>query len=241
VNDPIITVPNIQDRVTVDTGETLTDQNGNWSWPGADGDTFHPSPGQHCTVRNKAGSDMSITHFVVAGTPSNDLFDAATEFELAQTDTYRSVQQANSMLRTVYTTNNWLNDTSMGANVNINDACNAFWNGLSINMYRAGSYCNNMGRILDVVVHEYGHGVDQNLPGGAQDGGLGEYIGDQMAWLMTGDDRMGPYFFLGGSPVRDLDPRASPATAHRSSRCTIKARCSELSAGTSARTWWRTG
>jgi len=58
-------------------------------------------------------------------------------------------------------TNVWLNN-QLTANVNINLTCNGFWNGATVNFYRAGGGCRNTGEIAGVFDHEWGHGMDDN-------------------------------------------------------------------------------
>ncbi len=57
--------------------------------------------------------------------------------------------------------NGWL-DQQLTANMNINDTCNAFWNGSTVNFYRSGGGCANTGEIAGVFDHEWGHGMDDN-------------------------------------------------------------------------------
>ncbi|WP_338866363.1 hypothetical protein [Myxococcus stipitatus] len=57
--------------------------------------------------------------------------------------------------------NTWLR-SQMTANVNIVSTCNAFWNGSTVNFYRAGGGCRNTGEIGAVFDHEWGHGMDDN-------------------------------------------------------------------------------
>jgi subtilisin-like proprotein convertase family protein len=61
-------------------------------------------------------------------------------------------------------TNTWLSD-QVTVNVNANGTCNAFWNG-EITMYGGGNGCGNTGELHGVLVHEWGHGYDQNDGGG---------------------------------------------------------------------------
>ncbi len=98
------------------------------------------------------------------------------------------------------------------ANVNIGDACNAYFDpyGLSVNFYSAGSGCNNTGQIADVVYHEWGHGFHlYSLESGYYDGSMGEGIADIVAVLQTGDPEIGPTFNTGGSGIRNLGPNRS--------------------------------
>jgi hypothetical protein len=62
-------------------------------------------------------------------------------------------------------TNTWL-QSQVTANVNINNTCNAFWNGTTVNFYRSGGGCRNTGEIAAVFDHEWGHGLDDNDAGG---------------------------------------------------------------------------
>ena len=96
----------------------------------------------------------------------------------------------------------WLN-TTVTSNVNIQDVCNAFWDGSATNFFRSGSGCNNTGEISDVMYHEWGHGLDQNTNLG--DGSTGEATGDITALHVTHDAIIGPDFDVNGTPVRILD------------------------------------
>jgi hypothetical protein len=61
--------------------------------------------------------------------------------------------------------NAWLR-AQLTANMNINQTCNAFWNGSTVNFYRSGGGCRNTGEIAAVFDHEWGHGLDDNDAGG---------------------------------------------------------------------------
>ncbi|MCE9672096.1 endopeptidase [Myxococcus stipitatus] len=61
--------------------------------------------------------------------------------------------------------NTWLKG-QLTANVNINNTCNAFWNGSTVNFYRSGGGCRNTGEIAAVFDHEWGHGMDDYDSGG---------------------------------------------------------------------------
>jgi trimeric autotransporter adhesin len=62
--------------------------------------------------------------------------------------------------------NTWL-QSRLTTNVNINQTCNAFWNGVSINFYRSGGGCRNTGELAGVFDHEWGHGLDDNDTAGS--------------------------------------------------------------------------
>ncbi|HEV2852265.1 MAG TPA: hypothetical protein VHC97_05615 [Thermoanaerobaculia bacterium] len=69
--------------------------------------------------------------------------------------------------RLIEQTKGWLPDNTwlkgqLTANMNIEDTCNAFWNGSTVNFYRLGGGCRNTGEIAAVFDHEWGHGLDNN-------------------------------------------------------------------------------
>lgn len=126
----------------------------------------------------------------------------------------RSKEQARGWLPA----NAWING-QLDANVNINDTCNAFWGGGTVNFYRSGGGCANTGELPGVSLHEYGHGFDSNDGGGGSpDNGTGETYGDFTAALATHDSCVGGGFFTSGgncggygnactscSGIRDID------------------------------------
>jgi len=90
-------------------------------------------------------------------------------------------------------------------NVNIGGSCNAFWVPDPVhptsNYYLAGGGCPNMA-YSDVVMHEFGHGVDQ-MNGGIIDGGYSEGFGDALAVLGTRQSCVGRDFFGAQSCLRN--------------------------------------
>ncbi|HEY8375936.1 MAG TPA: hypothetical protein VIK91_05575, partial [Nannocystis sp.] len=98
----------------------------------------------------------------------------------------------------------------LDARVNINDSCNAFYDGQRINFFRQSQQCNNTARIADIVYHEFGHGVHDHaiIPGvGNFDEALSEGVSDYLAATITGDPAMAVGFFLNNNqPLRHLDP-----------------------------------
>jgi hypothetical protein len=74
---------------------------------------------------------------------------------------FYEVNKLAEMARGWLPTNPWL-QSQLTANVNINDTCNAFWDGTTINFYRSGGGCRNTGEIAAVFDHEWGHGLDDN-------------------------------------------------------------------------------
>ncbi len=79
-------------------------------------------------------------------------------------------------------TNAWLL-TQLTDNVNIVSTCNAYWDGVAVNFFRAGGGCNNTGELTGVTLHEWGHGMDQNDGGGFDN--PSEAYADVTAFLST--------------------------------------------------------
>jgi hypothetical protein len=90
--------------------------------------------------------------------------------------------------------NTWLNQV-LTVNVNLNQTCNAYWNGSTLNFFKSGGGCANTGEIAGVSLHEFGHGIDQNDgTGTAPEGGTGESYGDTTAVIALHNSCVGPGF-----------------------------------------------
>ncbi|MFN7960287.1 MAG: hypothetical protein U0002_03370 [Thermoanaerobaculia bacterium] len=90
--------------------------------------------------------------------------------------------------------NAWLS-AKLTVNVNLNQTCNAYWNGSTLNFFKSGGGCGNTGEIAAVSLHEYGHGLDSNDGNGSSaDNGTGETYGDFTAALATHSSCIGPGF-----------------------------------------------
>ena len=90
--------------------------------------------------------------------------------------------------------------------VNIDQFCNAFWNGVGIDFFREGGGCGNTGQIADVIYHQYGHGCTQfayapSSPTGAMHEGFSDYIAN----TITDQPLVGLGFFGEGTWLRNSD------------------------------------
>lgn len=88
--------------------------------------------------------------------------------------------------------NFWL-ESQLTSVMNINQVCNANWNGSTINFYRSGGGCANTGELAGIFDHEWGHGMDNNdaVPTIANPG---EGIADIYASLRLNDSCLGRNF-----------------------------------------------
>ncbi|MEW6759018.1 MAG: hypothetical protein AB1347_12430, partial [Acidobacteriota bacterium] len=124
--------------------------------------------------------------------------------------------------------NTWL-QAQLTDKVNLNQTCNAYWDGSAVNFFKSGGGCANTGELPTVFLHEAGHGLDSNDGNGfSPDKGTGETYGDSVAFLMTHDSCIGTGFFTDGSKcsgygdactsctgIRDVDyAKHSSATPH---------------------------
>lgn len=104
---------------------------------------------------------------------------------------------------------------------NIPQACNAYWDGSSLNFFQSSHRCGNTGENRDVIGHEWGHGLDDNdgipTPGLAIDAATGEGVADAIALLRSRDPCIGESFHRDDAAfpsdtcdgVRDLDELSS--------------------------------
>jgi hypothetical protein len=74
---------------------------------------------------------------------------------------FYEVNKIHELARGYLPGNAWLN-AQLTANMNLNQTCNAFWNGVTINFFKSGGGCRNTGEIAAVFDHEWGHGIDDN-------------------------------------------------------------------------------
>ncbi|MCA9265251.1 MAG: hypothetical protein KDA60_15430 [Planctomycetales bacterium] len=163
--------------------------------------------GELVEVVNVAGERASTTLTASDGTPA--MWDeSADEFNDAQLTTYVHTNIVKEFIRE-FAPDLLLLDGRMTANVNIDESCNAFFDGQSINFYRSSASCDNTGRLADVVYHEFGHAFHRAslIEGvGRFDGAFSEGMSDFLAILVTEDPGMGRGFRYSENPLRDANP-----------------------------------
>jgi hypothetical protein len=154
-------------EVTIDgVGTDTTDVNGVFLVPhsGTDPESIRVEMrGPYVFTNNVDGPQALFKDEIIPGIPFvvhwNDLNARHDE-----RDVFFHTNGAHEMLKSA--DSSWTDmDYPLPANVNIDLECNAFWDGESINFYRAGGGCANTGEIGDVVAHEYGHGITDFMYG----------------------------------------------------------------------------
>ncbi|HKH47209.1 MAG TPA: pre-peptidase C-terminal domain-containing protein [Thermoanaerobaculia bacterium] len=219
----------------------FTNSAGIYSYPG--GTVTSTLSGQYVGITDNCGAISKA-----ADASGNILFGTSTGTDCttpgsggagnthsARTQFYH-VNRAKEIARGWLPSNTWLS-AKLTANVNINNTCNAFWNGSTINFYRSGGGCGNTGEIEGVSIHEYGHGIDSNDGNGSSpENGTGETYGDWTAALATHSSCVGSGFLTsncGGygdsctscTGVRDIDfAKHTSGVAHTVSNFT-QTRC----------------
>jgi hypothetical protein len=124
--------------------------------------------------------------------------------EMAQAMAYVHINKMIQWAKTYMGDLAWFR-TPVVVNVNLNDVCNAYWDGRTINLFSAGEGCANSALVADVMYHEWGHGLHMNAAGGIRDRAYSEGFADGVSMLQTRSSIVGPNFMLDGGSVRDME------------------------------------
>ena len=109
---------------------------------------------------------------------------------------YYELNRIKEQARGYLPANAWLGSPLL-ATMNINQTCNAFWNGTSVGFFRdSGGPCRNTGEIAGVFSHEFGHGLDNNGTNPTVSSPAGG-IADVHAFLRLHDGCVGRGFWKG--------------------------------------------
>ncbi len=200
--------PAVDMDVTVDGSAQSTNSAGQLSWQGAAAVNVRSAvTGPLIDVSSVSGTPFSVDVSLADGGASV-VESIADEAEEAQLSTFIHARIVKDYVRNINPNLAWL-DTQLPVRVNIEDECNAFSDGNSINFFLSSGQCANTALLADVVYHEFGHSMHSNsiIEGvGASDGAFGEGLSDYLAATITGDPAMGVGFFKDESPLRHIDP-----------------------------------
>src|SRR6185436_9276444 len=123
----------------------------------------------------------------------------------------RLIEQAKGYLPA----NAWL-QAQLTANMNLNQTCNAFWDGAAVNFFNdGGSACRNTGEIAAIFDHEWGHGIDNN-GANASISNPGESIADIHATMRLNNSCVGRGFFK----TQVCGGYGDPCTGNTATGCT---------------------
>ncbi len=201
-------------QATVNAEQVITQQDGSFdnSVMANSADIELSVQGEFVAVQTQQGSLATTSRTFTSG--EDIVWSAADdEFVDAQLTTYIHANIAKDYVRDFAPSLSFI-DEVMIATVNIDDACNAFSDGTTINFFASNERCQNTARLPDVVYHEIGHAVHRNslIPGvGRFDRALSEGLSDYLASSITKDPGMGRGFFYTNDPLRHIDPPGSDA------------------------------
>lgn len=189
-------------------GTTFADANGNWAIPflGFGANTlFSRLYSPYVDVQNMQGAYAGVFATAFADVPFQVVFDNSNS-RADERDVYRTVQDLHDFFETFAAGFGFSNQV-VTAKVNIASTCNAYYIGNAIHFYPAGGGCANTGQMMDVVAHEYGHGVQEAILGGQGGEGLGEGNGDVLAFLISMRSEIGRGFYScsPGGGIRDAN------------------------------------
>src|SRR5262245_13953463 len=208
--DPLATQP--LHNLTVNVGPTpvSTSVSGTYSAsPGGSVTVSAALRGPYVDVNRQDGiPDASFSAPATDPSTVNIAFNAGNSHD-AERDGFNNVNTAHDYVKTLDPGFTGM-DYVVPCAVNIASTCNAYWDGTGLNFYAAGGSCPNMATMPDVVYHEYGHGVNDNLyiqagvPGGMFNGALHEGMADVLASMIQDTSHMGKGFFGPGTVLREL-------------------------------------
>jgi len=194
-------------NVLIDSQTVTTDALGTFAIPDATTSITVLLEGASARIKNESGETLSYT-LDVDPTSTVVWSEAEDEHADAQLNAYIHAGLAQSYARTIAPELGWLTQT-LPVNVNIDDNCNAFYDGQSINFFTSGGGCANTGQLADVVYHEFGHGFHHRAViqgSGSFDSALSEGLSDFFSTTITDDPAMGRGFFFTQAPLRHVDP-----------------------------------
>lgn len=192
-------VADLQVTRSTDGGHVTTGADGRYGYTAGVGNAQITATlqGPFAQIQNQAGAGLQVAKTGGTADPLDLNFGAASETDLAQTTAFYWTDFAHELAQPA------LGPTALAnlpVRTSINATCNAFWDGSSLNFFHAGGGCPNTA-YSDVVLHEFGHGVDA-ANGGIVDLGYSEGFGDSLAVLGTRQPCVGRDFFGPGTCLR---------------------------------------
>lgn len=186
----VLGMPNL--RVTVNGSTFFTD---------ADGVLDTGIPGPANAVAQLRGRWANVTtNGVLAGLSATveegpNVLDLTAVSTMRERSAYYAVNRIHAHAKAVLPAFTGM-DTPLPTKVDVTgNACNAFYDGASINFYAAGNGCRAYALLHDVVYHEYGHGINdkfyQSFSAAFINGAMNEGYADLWAMTLTGQPTIG--------------------------------------------------
>jgi MYXO-CTERM domain-containing protein len=194
--------------VSTSSGALRSGADGTLAWSGDEPIEIQTrAVGQLVRVINAAGSPAVGTMTIEPGGEAV-WNESANETADAQVITFVSSQIVKDRSRLIAPTMSYLN-SQLEATVNLNDECNAYSDGITINFFASSATCENTGRLPDVIFHEFGHSFHYNAitrGAGRFDTALSEGASDYLSATITNDPGTARGFFRNDQPLRHIDP-----------------------------------
>ncbi len=205
--DPEVEEPLPYLRVQVSgVGNVYADIDGNWSISGGSSPTTVTATlySPYVDVRRASGSPGSFSGTASPGVPLEVRFDNSNSWN-DERDIYQTINDVHKFFLDFAPEFGYIHQRIIGY-ARRPGSCNAYYNG-TINFYAEGGGCGNTGQMMDVIAHEFGHGIQAAILGWQGDQGLGEGNSDFTGALMTERSIMGMGFYLNQctSGIRDCD------------------------------------
>ena len=205
-SDPDAAHPLQHLRLELDGQEFFSDAQGNFSveasGPGPwdiEGECF----GRFADVDRQDGADAAFTLSMSAS--GQTLTVELDQAQVEELDAFHHTNRVHDFITDMDPSFTGL-DEPLTVRVNINQTCNAYWDGNSINFFMEGGGCPNTGRVAGVVYHEYGHGINDRQymqagsPWGMTNGAMHEGLADVTAIYLQDESYVSPGWF-----IRNLD------------------------------------
>lgn len=185
-------------------GTVIADENGDFNFPGVNSaiDITVEYRGTFSNANHDQGADhvTTFTNVQPNSNPTLVMNTAATEYVTAQANAYIGTTKLRDWIRSRIP-GDATADFLAPANCNIDDSCNAFFNGNSTNYYNQAGSCNNTAFSV-IVTHEMGHWLNVQYGTGNGSDGMGEGNADVFGLYQYDDATMGRFFFTNGGSVR---------------------------------------
>jgi hypothetical protein len=198
----------------------VTTGDGLYSFPGKAGSSPVTArlAGPFCVVVDDTDPDHPFSKNGQGAATINIELDSSSQLQIAQVSAFLWVNAVHDFAAVVLDPLDPSHQLHrLSTNVNIDQRCNALYDHdtTSLNFYRGddapnadtGRQCANTA-FSDIVYHEYGHAVDDQL-GGIHDLGYSEGFGDAMSLLLRRDPVVGHDFWGKGQNLRDASQPAN--------------------------------
>lgn len=206
-------VVNVFDHnLTVAGSTVVTDRNGAFTSSGSGAVTVMLR-GPYARIERQDGANASITQTVANNASFNVLWNSSNS-TLAERTTFYNVVRSRRFILDMDTTITAL-DYQMPCRVGVNNICNANFDGTNLNFYRSGTstqgICPATGEMPDVVMHEYGHAVNEKsyvqfgVAAGMVNGALHEGLADVNSGMILDRSQIGIGFFGANTVLRDMN------------------------------------